>query len=53
MWYSSKTGLNRLFGQRRCKHLADESLRGHKVLFEVFERNLHVEEVLGSIWGTK
>lgn len=52
MWYSSKTGLNRLCDQRRT-HLADESLRGHKVLFEVFERNLHVEEVLGSIWRTK
>ena len=24
-----------------------------KILFKVFERNLHVEESLASMWGTK
>ena len=27
--------------------------RDTKILFKVFDRNLHVEEALGSMWGTK
>lgn len=27
--------------------------RDTKILFQVFDRNLHVEEALGSMWGTK